>query len=463
MTLTPDPFGPGGIAGFGRRLRAGEVTAEAAVEACLARIEALEPELGAFEHVAGEYALAAARAVDRLLAAGTDLGPLMGVPVAFKDIIAVDGMPATAGSNLPVPDLMGPEGPLVGRLRALGCVFIGKTKTVEFARGASGINTVRGTPRNPWDARVHRVPGGSSSGSAVAAAAGLCGFAMGSDTGGSIRTPSAFCGVFGQKTTKGRWPTAGLMPTAPSFDTIGPITRSAADATLVFAAIDGSVPRELRPLRGLRFGRPATHYFEGMDDTVTACMDAALSAIAGAGAELVPVDVSDMAAARVPILTDYVTPEFLSVFGRQRFLAEKDRMDPLTVARTLPALDVTADACMRTMWRQRELSRTYAGKLREVDAWLTPTVPVVAPAVPASGSLDDILAIEANLGLNTHSINFCGLCATTQPIQHLGGGALPVGLQVVCAGDADGDALAIARAIEDLVGPPPEPDMTAFL
>jgi len=424
--LPPDPLEAGGVAGFHRRLRTGDITAEAATRAFLARVEALESELGAFEHVAGDYALAMARAVDALLAAGTDLGPLMGVPVVFKDIIAVDGMPATAGSNLPVPDLMGPEGPFVKRLRALGCVFLGKTKTVEFARGASGINTVRGTPRNPWDATVHRVPGGSSSGSAVAVAAGLSGFAMGSDTGGSVRTPAAFCGVFGQKTTKGRWPADGMVPAAPSFDTFGPITRSAADAALVFAAIDGSVPPAARPLRGLRLGKPTSHYFDGMDAAVETCVNAALAALEEAGSEIVPVDVADMVAARVPILQEFVTPEFVSVFGRERFLAEMDRMDPLTVARTLPALEVPADACMGTLWRQRELSRLYGARLREVDAWITPTVPVVPPVVPESEDLDDILALEANLGLNTHCVSFFGLCATTQPIHQLGSD-LPVG------------------------------------
>jgi aspartyl-tRNA(Asn)/glutamyl-tRNA(Gln) amidotransferase subunit A len=462
MTPLPaDPLESGGVAGFGHRLRAGDITAEEATRAFLARIEALGPRLQAFEHVAGDYALAMARAVDSLRAAGTDLGPLMGVPVVFKDIIAVDGMPATAGSNLPVPDLMGPEGPFVKRLRALGCVFIGKAKTVEFARGASGINTVRGTPRNPWDAKVHRVPGGSSSGSAVAVAAGLCGFAMGSDTGGSVRTPSAFCGVLGQKTTKGRWPTAGMVPAAPSFDTFGPITRSATDAALVFAAIDGSMPLPKRPLRGLRLGRPTSHYFDGMDVAVETCMTAALAALKDAGAEIVPVDVADMVAARVSILQEFVTPEFVSVFGRERFLAEMDRMDPLTVARSLPALDIPADACMKTLWRQRRLSRVYAEKLREVDAWVTPTVPVVPPVVPESGDLDDILALEANLGLNTHCISFCGLCATTQPIHQLGSD-LPVGLQVVCAGGDDAKALAIAGAIEGLLGAPAKADLTLF-
>jgi aspartyl-tRNA(Asn)/glutamyl-tRNA(Gln) amidotransferase subunit A len=201
LTLVPDPLAQGGIAGYGRRLRQGAITAAAATEAYLERIAALDPKLGAYQHVAAEQALASARALDRLLAAGTDLGPLMGVPVAIKDIFAVDGMPTTAGSQLEVADLIGPEGPFVQALRRAGCVILGKVKTVEFALGAVGISRPRGTPWNPWDAAMHRIPGGSSSGPAVAVAAGLCGSAIGSDTGGSVRLPACFCGTFGLKTS----------------------------------------------------------------------------------------------------------------------------------------------------------------------------------------------------------------------------------------------------------------------
>ena len=139
-TLPPDPLAEGGIAGFGERLRSGKTTAVAATQAYLERIEVLEPRLGAFEHVATESALDAARALDGLLAAGTDLGPLMGVPVAIKDIFAVAGMPVTAGSNIDVADLIGTEGSFVTSLRRAGCVVLGKVKTVEFAAGGTGIN-----------------------------------------------------------------------------------------------------------------------------------------------------------------------------------------------------------------------------------------------------------------------------------------------------------------------------------
>lgn len=153
MPLPEDPIDPAGIPEFGKRLRNGDVSARAAAKAYLDRIEALDPVLSAYVHVDGEAALRSAEAIDRLLAAGTDLGPLMGVPVAVKDIIAVSGMPTGCGSLIQVDDLIGEEGSFVRRLRRLGCVILGKLNTVEFATGNTGFNLHCGTPRNPWDAK----------------------------------------------------------------------------------------------------------------------------------------------------------------------------------------------------------------------------------------------------------------------------------------------------------------------
>src|SRR5947208_707747 len=165
VALTPDPLCGIGLAEFGRRLRTGSITIEGVTRAYLARIDHIDPKLGAFEFVATTMALEQAKALDRLLATGTDLGPLMGIPIAVKDLFTIEGMPTTAGSRLDIGGLAGPEGSFVKQLKRAGCVILGKTKTVEFAYGAAGINSVRGTPWNPWDLVVHRVPGGSSSGS----------------------------------------------------------------------------------------------------------------------------------------------------------------------------------------------------------------------------------------------------------------------------------------------------------
>ena len=181
-----DAIGSGGLEEFGRRLRAGETSARAAVESCLARIEAEDNALRSFVHVAADAARRSADTIDRRLSAGEELGPLMGVPVAVKDLFAVEGMPASAGSRLDVALVIGNEGPFVKRLKEIGAVVLGKTRTIEFAAG--GHNLGHPIPCNPADRSRHRSPGGSSSGSAVAVAAGLCPLAVGSDTGGSVES-----------------------------------------------------------------------------------------------------------------------------------------------------------------------------------------------------------------------------------------------------------------------------------
>jgi aspartyl-tRNA(Asn)/glutamyl-tRNA(Gln) amidotransferase subunit A len=173
--MSGDPLEGTRLAGFAGDPRTGKRSSEAITRAYLDRIARLDGILGSYQHVVAESALRSARAVDNLLAAGTDLGPLMGMPVAVKDVFTVDGMPSTLGSQPDLEELLEAEGAVVRQLRQAGCVILGKSKTVEFAFGPAGTNVVRGTPKNPWDPAVARLPGGSSSGSAVSRRSGaLC-------------------------------------------------------------------------------------------------------------------------------------------------------------------------------------------------------------------------------------------------------------------------------------------------
>lgn len=454
MTTIPgDPVAPAGIGKFGQRLRAGEITAEAATRAYLARIEALDPRLGAFEFVAVDQALAAARAADLLLAAGTDLGPLMGVPVAVKDIFAVDGMPTLAGSKVEVGDLIGDEGGFVKTLKRAGCIILGKAKTVEFALGAVGTNQVRGTPWNPWDAKTHHAPGGSSSGSAVAVAAGLCAFAIGTDTGGSVRMPAAFCGVFGLKTTVGLWPTDGVFPLSTSLDSIGLLCSSAADAALTFAALTGrSVPR-VRDPAGLRLGK-VDYFFRNLEPEVDACTAAALDALASAGAKIIAVTVPE--AAEREAFFPQVPADLIAGLGRERFLQGREKMDPVVAARAARGLEVKAAEYIQLIRRQRQLVAIIEDRMAGLDAWIGPTALMLPMPV---ASLDDELRLAATITQNTQLGNLFDLCGTSSPIQ---GAALPVGLQVLCRRCQDAAALSIGLAIEALLGVPPRPDLTPF-
>ncbi len=460
--IPPDPLEGIGIAGFAHALRAGRTSAEANADAYLRRIDALDDRLGAFETVAADTALGAARAVDRLLGCGIDLGPLMGVPVAVKDIVAVDGLPTRAGSNVDVSDLIGAEGGFVRMLKRAGCVILGKTKTVEFAMGGTGIGYSRGTPWNPCDALIHRIPGGSSSGSGVATAAGLCGFAVGSDTGGSVRTPAAHCGVFGLKTTKDLWPTDGVFPLSRTFDTLGLLTRSAADAAVAFAALQGDAEPQPAMVRGLRLGRPANHFFDHVDGEVAACIRRAMNAIARAGADIVEIEIPE--AARVwPELHAFIATELVAELGgRYGFEAKRAMMDPDVAARTEPGRDVPADAYVRLRKRHHVLRRIADKRMAGLDGWIAPTVPYSPRPV---ADFDDAALADRLVSVtsaNTRIGNFFGLCAVSIPVHHLGS-RLPVGLQILCPGGADARLLAIARALEAVIGTPPGPDLTGFL
>ena len=459
VEIPPDPLQSTGIQGFAERLRAGETTAEATVGAYLKRIEALDSRLGAYEYVAGENAVAQAMALDRLLACGTDLGPLMGVPVAVKDLFAVEGMPTTAGSNLDVSDLVGSEGRFVGMLKRAGCIILGKTKTVEFAMGGTGINLVRGTPWNPWDADIHRVPGGSSSGSAVAAAAGLCAFSIGSDTGGSVRLP-AYSGIVGLKTTKGLWPTGGVAPLCRTLDTIGLITTSASDAATAFGALAGIAAPVAAEPRGLRLGRPATLFFEGLDRDVERCTEAALTALRAAGSEIVDCALPETAG-HMEWVQALIAAEFMGAFGRERFEASCEDMDPDVRDRLRPGLDLKADTYVRLMWKHREHSQKAVQRMEGLDGWIAPTNPSVAMPVAGLENPAGSRRYRDGLGRNTNPANFMGLCAISTPLHELGS-TLPVGLQVMCRRNEEARALSIALLLEELFGRPPRPDLRGF-
>ena len=221
------------ITSLSARIRAGELSPVACAEELLRRIAVLDGRLRSFIRVMPERALAQARAAESALQSGADPGPLHGIPFAAKDLFDVKGVPTTAGTRLLAGNVAGQDCTVVRKLTAAGTVLLGKTYTVQFAYGAAGVNHDQGTPHNPWHAVPH-APGGSSSGSAVAVAAGLVPMALGTDTGGSVRVPAALCGIVGLKTTVGRVSRAGVYPLCWTLDSVGPITRCVEDAALVY-------------------------------------------------------------------------------------------------------------------------------------------------------------------------------------------------------------------------------------
>jgi aspartyl-tRNA(Asn)/glutamyl-tRNA(Gln) amidotransferase subunit A len=218
------------------------------VDALLERIRKRDSALHAFIAVYEADARLAAEAAHKAMRARHRVGPLHGVPIALKDLVDLEGRVTTGGSKVWAERVSPVTATLAERLIAAGMIVLGKTHTVEFAMGSFGTNTHLGTPRNPWDLAVHRTPGGSSSGSAVAVAAGLAPAAIGTDTGGSVRLPAAWCGIVGLKVTAGRISTHGVLPLSSTLDTPGPMTRSVEDAALIFRVLNGPDPRDPQTL-----------------------------------------------------------------------------------------------------------------------------------------------------------------------------------------------------------------------
>jgi aspartyl-tRNA(Asn)/glutamyl-tRNA(Gln) amidotransferase subunit A len=284
-------------------IAAGRRSAVDVCRAALARIDALNPSLNAFNHIAVERALARAADVDRLRASGASLPVLAGVPVALKDNLCVRGMRTTASSRILEMFVPPYDATVVRRLETAGAVIVGKTNCDEFAMGSSNENSAYGPVRNPW--AMDRTPGGSSGGSAAAVASGSTAVALGSDTGGSIRQPASFCGVVGLKPTYGRVSRYGLLAFASSLDQIGPLARTASDAALMLGVLAGPDPadataaREPVPdftaaltgdVRGVRIGIPRGFVTDGVDEGVRRAFDEALDRLKREGASLIDVE-----------------------------------------------------------------------------------------------------------------------------------------------------------------------------
>lgn len=455
MTSIPDDplVSAGGLRNVGVMLRSGSITSEQLTQAYLDRIHKLDSSLVAFEHVAAEQALATARAMDCLLSAGTDLGPLMGIPISVKDLFTVKGMPMTAGSHVDVSDITDPnEGPFIQALRQAGCVILGKTRMVEFAFGITGVSQPRGTPRNPCDEKVHRIPGGSSSGAGVAIAAGLCAMSIGTDTGGSVRIPAALCGVFGLKTTFGLWPTQGVFPLAPDLDTIGLLTRSASDAALAYAEImrhlygESYRPTELSMLRGKTLGLPSEYFWEDLSYDVTEAMSWAVDKLADAGMYFQSVSIPE-ANEREKYFPVSMPVQLLNTLGRERFDANRYLMDPVIGDRTSLGLDITAIQLLEVESQRKRSIDNVLEKFQGIDAWISPTTASTAPSVESLEDYREGYRQALNMTRNTQPANYLELCAASIPLL-VGNQALPVGLQLMCPPREEAKLLSICQAIE---------------
>ncbi len=466
--LPDDPFVNSNIDEIGIKLRDGSLTCVELTSIYLRRIKILNPKLNAYIHFNEIKALSWAEGIDKLFSNSVDLGPLMGVPIAIKDICSVNGMPTTNGSNIISDDITGPEGSLVKRLKSLGCVILGKTHTVEFALGATGLNKYKGTPRNPWDENIHRTPGGSSSGSAVAVASGLAAFAIGTDTGGSVRIPASLNGIVGLKTTKNRWGTDGIFPLSPTLDTPGPIARNVKDTKLIFNTFNGKSDYTLKPIeiKNMSFGKLKEPFTTNLDPQVMEAYENICAELKKLGAKIEEIIIPE-ANEKTSLFPKIVGSEIISAFGIDRFKKNVDRMDPITGNRAKLGLNVSSFEYISAKQRVSELGVIVNQHFMKYDALLSPTTVMQALDVNKAEIGKELHERSLLASANTQPVNIFGICAITYPIQKFvtnqNQNTLPIGLQIICNKNEDEKVVEIALSLEKHFGEPELPNINKFL
>ena len=394
-------------------------------------------------------ALATARAADARASRGESLPPLAGLPVTVKDLYDIAGRTTLAGSVLregrPAATQ---DATAVARLRAAGAAITGLTNMTEFAFSGVGINPHRGTPRNPCDAAVARIPGGSSSGAAVSVALGLAVAGLGSDTGGSIRVPAALCGLVGFKNTQRRTPLAGAFPLSFTLDTVCAMTRSVADCLLVDGVLAGA-PLAVAPrsLAGARLALPGTLMLDALQPAVAVAFERALSRLSAAGAAIVELPLRELAEiAQINAPGGFSAVEAWALH-RHDMQTQRQRFDPRVAARVALGDGVSAADYITMQQRRQDWIGRMQARLAGCDALVSPTVPLLAPPVAELEASDEAFFKANGLLLrNTFAINFLDGCSFTLPCQ--GRGELPVGLMLSAAGGHDAALAALALAAE---------------
>ncbi len=458
--MAPDELTRLSIAEAGEQLRRRALSPVELTRAYLDRIQRSDGDLLAYITVLPGEALAAATAAEREIARGNYRGPLHGIPIALKDLVLTRGIRTTCGSRILADWVPDTDATVTTRLAEAGAILLGKLNMHEFAYGPTGVNPHYGTSRNPWDCQ--RMPGGSSSGSAVAVAAGLCAGALGTDTGGSVRIPAALCGLVGLKPTYGRVSRAGVIPLAWSLDHVGPMTRTVTDAALLLQVLAGRDPADPSTtdvpvpdyrramqgeIRGLRLGLPKDHFFERLDPEVRAAVLAAARSLEGLGAS-----VEDIPLPNIP----HAGPASFAIIASEAMAYHEPYLKTRAAeygadvrARLMTGQFVLASHYLKAQRARRVIRAEVDAALRRVDALLLPTTPIPAPRLDAQEVTVDGVTEDARWWLIrcTRPINVTGHPALSVPCGLTAGG-LPVGLQIVGRHFDEATVLRIGHAFE---------------
>ncbi|MCU1329310.1 MAG: aspartyl/glutamyl-tRNA(Asn/Gln) amidotransferase subunit [Bryobacterales bacterium] len=439
----------------GAQLRARKISAVELAQESLRSIHAEQPRLNAFMTITEELALAQAKQADEELASGVDRGPLHGIPYGLKDVFSTKGIRTTCGSKIFADHVPDHDSAVYEKLRAAGAVLMGKTGLQEFAYGITCNNPHYGAIRNPRNTDC--IPGGSSGGSGAAVAAGSVFFGMGSDTGGSIRIPAAYCGCVGLKPTSGRVSRYGVLPLDFSLDHMGPLTRTAHDAALVLHAIAGADERDdtssAQPvgtysragsLQGLRVGIPRNFYGERVSVEVADAFAAAVKYAESQGAKLVSLTVPSPSeiniVSRVILLSEAAALLEPHLHRRDDFGA--DVIALLDQGRFIAATDYVNAQRLRRLY-QKEWAKVWS----DVDCIFTPTAPIVAPRIGEAEVMIDGVAEDVRLATTrfVRAVNVIGMPAVSIPLPVKG---LPVGLQIIGPPFAEAEILSVGTEME---------------
>jgi aspartyl-tRNA(Asn)/glutamyl-tRNA(Gln) amidotransferase subunit A len=436
------------------RLEAGEPS-RGLIDQCLDRIKDASGEGGrTFTKVYGEAARTAAEAYDALRRRGATPSLFAGIPISVKDLFDVAGDVTTAGSiALRQAPPATRDAAVVARLRSVGFVPIGRTNMTEFAFSGLGINPHYDTPRNPYDRKTGRVPGGSSSGAVVSVTDGMAAAGLGTDTGGSCRIPAALCGTVGYKPTASRIPTAGTMPLSQTLDSIGTMAPSVACCALLDAVMAGQPPSDLPefPIEGLRLAVPETLVLDNLDADVGRAFEAALKVLSDAGALIVDTPLREFAeVGQVNAKGGFAAAEGWAVH-RPLIKVKGDTYDPFVRSRLERGKEQDAADYIELQWAREEMIARLAVITAPYDALMMPTCPIVAPALRDLEKPEAARAANFMLLRNTGLANFFDRCSVSIPC-HKAGDA-PVGLMLIGENGADRRLLSVAAAVEKKVAP----------
>jgi aspartyl-tRNA(Asn)/glutamyl-tRNA(Gln) amidotransferase subunit A len=410
-------------------------------KACLQRIEALNPKLNAFITVTATAAIREAESLESELRAGRRRGPLHGIPIGLKDLYDTAGVKTTAGSKHWADRVPADDAAVVARLRAAGAVIVGKLNMDEFAYNFTAETSAFGPARNPWN--VARSPGGSSGGSAVAVATGMCLAALGSDTGGSIRLPAALCGITGFKPTYGSVSAEGVAPLAWSLDHVGPMCRSARDAMLMMEVLTGKPTREVG-IRSLRFGIPRSVFYDTLDPQVASAVAAATAVLAkrGGGVREVVLPTLTMSREAPDLPEPYITVIIAEAYAfHEQMVRERRKLyHPGTLRSIRNGAAISAPQYIRAKREMDRLREDSDNFFKDVDLLITPTA--LGPAFAfGKGTLAFLR--------NTAPWNMYGLPTVSIPCGFTTDN-LPIGLQITGRRGADDVVLAAAAAYQDV-------------